>query len=205
LFKNHDNAPKAEIILNLQHILAQNKINSVLYSDPFLKAGFIAKLVEDLKLDVLYLDLDLLYSGYVESGLIKTSQNLTLFCPTFDVLNKTLAKILVDLSTKKSVVIIDSLNGLFNILNKKKEIGKIVASYVMLIASMAYSTNSYVVITSMVRFKKEEGWILSPTGKRLIEAKNGEKILLEKNDQGIILNFLDKKEKSIIPADSIPL
>ena len=205
MFKNHDNAPKAEIILNLQHILAQNKINSVLYSDPFLKAGFIAKLVEDLKLDVLYLDLDLLYSGYVESGLIKTSQNLTLFCPTFDVLNKTLAKILVDLSTKKSVVIIDSLNGLFNILNKKKEIGKIVASYVMLIASMAYSTNSYVVITSMVRFKKEEGWILSPTGKRLIEAKNGEKILLEKNDQGIILNFLDKKEKSIIPADSIPL
>ncbi|MBI3641456.1 MAG: hypothetical protein HY222_03585 [Thaumarchaeota archaeon] len=205
MFKNHDNASKAEIILNLQNILTQNKINSVLYSDPFLKAGFVVKLVEDLKLDVLYLDLDLLYSGYLTSGMIKTPQNLTLFQPTFEVLNKTLAKILVDLSTKKSVVIIDSLNELFNILNKKKEIGKIVASYVMLLASMAYSTDSYVVITSMVRFKKEEGWILSPTGKRLIEAKNGEKILLEKNDQGIVLNFLDKKEKSIIPADSIPL
>ena len=205
LFKNHDNTTKAKIILNLQNILTQNKINSVLYSDPFLKAGFIAKLVEDLKLDVLYLDLDLLYSGYLVSGMIKTPQNLTLFRPTFEALNKTLAKILVDLSTKKSVVIIDSLNGLFNILNKKKEIGKIVVSCVMLLASMAYSTDSYIVITSMVRFKKEEGWVLSPTGKRLIEAKNGEKILLEKNDQGIVLNFLDKKEKSIIPADSIPL
>jgi hypothetical protein len=205
LFKNHDNTSKAEIILNLQNILTQNKINSVLYSDPFLKAGFIAKLVDDLKLDVLYLDLDLLHSGYLTSGMIKTPQNLTLFCPTFEALNKTLAKILVDLSTKRSVVIIDSLNGLFNILNKKKEIGKIVASYVMLMASMAYSTGSYVVITSMVRFKKEEGWILSPTGKRLIEAKNGEKILLEKDDQGIVLNFLDKKEKSVIPAHSIPL
>ncbi|TSA18813.1 MAG: hypothetical protein D4R72_01230, partial [Nitrosopumilales archaeon] len=140
LFKNHDNAPKAEIILNLQNILTQNKINSVLYSDPFLKAGFVVKLVEDLKLDVLYLDLDLLYSGYLASGMIKTPQNLTLFQPTFEVLNKTLAKILVDLSTKKSIVIIDSLNGLFNILHKKKEIGKIVASYVMLLASMAYST-----------------------------------------------------------------
>jgi hypothetical protein len=205
LFKNHDNASKAEIILNLQNILTQNKINSVLYSDPFLKAGFVAKLVEDLKLDVLYLDLDLLYSGYLASWMIKTPQNLTLFRPTFETLNKTLAKILVDLSTKKSVVIIDSLNGLFNILHKKKEIGKIVASYVMLLASLAYSTDSYIVITSMVRFKKEEGWVLSPTGKRLIEAKNGEKILLEKNDQGIVLNFLDKKEKSVIPADSIPL
>ena len=205
LFKNHDNTLKPEIILNLQNILRQNKINSVLYSDPFLKAGFIAKLVEDLKLDVLYLDLDLLYSGYIVSGMIKTPQNLTLFQPTFEILNNTLAKILVDLSTKKSVVIIDSLNGFFNMLNKKKDIGKLVTSYVMLLASIAYSTGSYVVLTSMVRFKKEEGWVLSPTGKRLIEAKNGEQILLEKNDQGIILNFLDKKEKSVIPADSIPL
>ena len=205
MFKNHDNTSKPEIILNLQNILRQNKINSVLYSDPFLKAGFIAKLVEDLKLDVLYLDLDLLYSGYIVSGMIQTPQNLTLFQPTFEVLNNTLAKILVDFSTKKSVVIIDSLNGLYNMLNKKKDIGKLVTSYVMLLASIAYSTGSYVVITSMVRFKKEEGWVLSPTGKRLIEAKNGEQILLEKNDQGLILNFLDKKERSIIPADSIPL
>ena len=205
MFKNHDNTSKPEIILNLQNILRQNKINSVLYSDPFLKAGFISKLVEDLKLDVLYLDLDLLYSGYIVSGMIKTPQNLTLFQPTFEVLNNTLAKILVDLSAKKSVLIIDSLNGLYNMLNKKKDIGKLVTSYVMLLASIAYSTGSYVVITSMVRFKKEEGWVLSPTGKRLIEAKNGEQILLEKNDQGLILNFLDKKERSIIPADSIPL
>ena len=205
MFKNHDNTSKPEIVLNLQNILRQNKINSVLYSDPFLKAGFIAKLVEDLKLDVLYLDLDLLYSGYIISEMIKTPQNLTLFQPTFEVLNYTLAKILVDLSTKKSVVIIDSLNGLFNMLNKKKDIGKIVTSYVMLLASIAYSTGSYIVVTSMVRFKKEEGWVLSPTGKRLVEAKNGEQILLEKNDQGIILNFLDKKERSIIPTNSIPL
>lgn len=204
LFKNHDNTSKAEIILNLQNILTQNKINSVLYSDPFLKSSFIAKLVEDLKLDVSYLDLDLLYSGYIVSKMIKTPQNLTLFQPTFEVLNNTLAKILVNLSIKKSVVIIDSLNGLFNMLNKKKDIGKLVTSYIMLLVSIAYSTGSYVVITSMVRFKKEEGWVLSPTGKRLIEAKNGEQILLEKNDQGIILNFLDKKVKSIIPTNSIP-
>ncbi len=205
MFKNHDNTSKTETILNLENILRPNKINSVLYSDPFLKAGFIAKLVEELKLNVLYLDLDLLYSGYIISGMIKTPKNLTLFQPTFEILNNTLAKILVDLSTKKSVVIIDSLNGFFNMLNKKKDIGKLVTSYVMLLASIAYDTGSYVVITSMVRFKKEEGWVLSPTGKRLIEAKNGEQILLEKNDQGIILNFLDKKEISIIPTNSIPL
>src|SRR5690242_15352542 len=104
LFKNHDNTSKAEIILNLQNILEQNKINSVLYSDPFLKAGFIAKLVDDLKMDILYLDLDLLYSGYIVSEMIKAPQNLTLFQPTLEILNNTMAKIMVDLSTKKSLV-----------------------------------------------------------------------------------------------------
>jgi len=205
VFKNHDNTLKVRIILNLENILAQDKINSVLYLDPFLKAGFVAKLVEDLKMDVLYLDLDLLYSGYLLSGMIKTPKNLTLFQPTSESLDETLTKILINLSTKKSVVIVDSLNGLFNMLSKKNEIGRLVTTYVMLLASMAHTTGSYVVLASMVRFKKEEGWILSPTGKRFIEGRNGEKILLEQNDQGIVLNFLDKKEKSVIPADSIPL
>jgi len=75
----------------------------------------------------------------------------------------------------------------------------------MLLASMAQSTDSYVIIASMVRFKKEEGWILSPTGKRLIEANDAQKILLEQDEQGVVLNFLNSKEKIIIPASLIPL
>ncbi|MGB9002282.1 MAG: hypothetical protein WCC52_00560, partial [Nitrosotalea sp.] len=59
LFKNHDEsenmAPK------LKDILSQVQINSVLYSDPFVKAGFISKLVSEVKTSVLYMDLDLLY------------------------------------------------------------------------------------------------------------------------------------------------
>jgi len=56
----------------------------------------------------------------------------------------------------------------------------------------------------MVRFKKEEGWILSPTGKRLIDTDMVKKILLEQSESGIILNFLNK-EKTLIPSDLIPL
>jgi len=206
LFKNHDNTKSANnTTLNLESIFSHVKINSVLYSEPFIKAGFIAKLVQDTKIDILYLDLDLLYSGYIASGMLHVPQNLTLFQPTFETWNKTLTDVLVKSSTKKSVIIVDSLNGLFNILNKRKTIGKIVTSYVMLLASMAQSTDSYVIIASMVRFKKEKGWILSPTGKRLIEANDAQKILLEQDEQGIVLNFLNSKEKIIIPASLIPL
>lgn len=191
--------------MNFENILSQTKINSILYSDPFLKAGFAAKLVQDIKMDILYLDLDLLYSGYISSGMLKPPQNLTLFQPIFEIINEKLTEISVRLSTKKSIVIIDSLNGLYNILNTRKEVGKIVTSYIMLLASMAKSTNSYIVIFSMARFKKEEGWVLSPTGKRLIDAMNGEKILLEQDEIGIILDLLNKKEKLTIPANTIPL
>ncbi len=202
LFKNHDN--DSDDATNLENILSQTKINSILYSDPFLKAGFIAKLVGDAKTDILYLDLDLLYSGYIVSGMLTPPSNLSLFQPTLELWNKILTNVLVKLSTTKSVVIVDSLNGLYNLLNERKEIGKLVNSYIMLITSMARKTGSYVVIASMVRFKKEEGWILSPTGKRLIETDMVRKILLEQSESGIILDFLNK-EKTLIPSNLIPL
>jgi len=203
LFKNHNN-DSDNGTLNLESILSQTKINSILYSDPFLKAGFIAKLVQDTKIDILYLDLDLLYSGYVVSGMLTTPSNLSLFQPTMELWNKILTNILVKLSIKKSIIIVDSLNGLYNLLNEKKEIGKLVNSYIMLITSIARKTDSYVVVASMARFKKEEGWVLSPTGKRLIETNMVKKILLKQDESGIILDFLNK-EKTVIPSNLIPL
>ncbi|MEK6877654.1 MAG: hypothetical protein AABZ49_03415 [Thermoproteota archaeon] len=203
LFKNHDNDSDNNAH-NLGNILSQTKINSILYSEPFLKAGFIAKLIQDTKIDILYLDLDLLYSGYVTSGILLAPQNLSLFQPTSESWNKTLTNLLIKLSTIKSLVIVDSFNGLYNLLNERKEIGKLVNSYIMLIASMARKTDSYVVVASMARFKKEEGWILSPTGKRLIETNMVKKILLKQDESGIILDFLNK-EKTVIPPNLVPL
>ncbi|MDE1769128.1 MAG: hypothetical protein KGI28_01060 [Thaumarchaeota archaeon] len=204
MFKNPSNESSSSN-LNLQTILEQELINSVFYSDPFLKAGFVSKLVHDAKLQVLYLDLDLLYSGYVVSGTLPTIENLSLFQPTTETLNQMLKEILVKASLSQTIIIVDSLNGLFNILNRKKNVGKTVMSIVMLLASIAKMTKSYLVIASMVRYKKEEGWILSPTGKRLIEAKNSKKILLEYGKDGIVLSIPDGSSKLVIPSNLIPL
>ncbi len=191
--------------LNLQTILEQDLINSVFYADPFLKAGFISKLVQDTKLEVLYLDLDLLYSGYVVSRTLPTQKNITLFQPTTKTLHQILKEILVKASLSQTIIIVDSLNGLFNILNRKKNIGKAIMSIIMLLTSMARITKSYLVVASMVRFKKEEGWILSPTGKRLIETKNSKKILLEYGVDGIIMSMPSDSSKLVIPSNLIPL
>jgi len=201
LSKNHEseNSPK------LKDILSQVQINSVLYSDPFVKAGFISKLVSEVKTAILYLDLDLLYSGYVVSGTIPSQDNLTLYRPSEDTLGEMVTEILVRASTSQVLVVIDSINGLFNMLHNKKDVGKVVASMVVLLASITRVTKSYIVISSMARYKKEEGWVLSPTGKRFIETKNSKKILLEQGKEGIIVNLLGDSGKLLLPANSIPI
>ena len=204
LFKNTDvNSKSAK--LNLQKILEPDFINSLFYSDPFLKVGFISKLIQDTKLGVLYLDFDLLYSGYLASGTISTKENLSLFQPTTETLYPIFKEILVKVSLSQNLIIIDSLNGLYNILNRKKNIGKTAMSFIMLLTSIAKMTQSYVVVASMARYKKKEGWILSPTGKRIIETKNSKKILLEYSKEGIEIEMPSNSSKILISPNLIPL
>ena len=205
MFKNHNGTDNGLSTLNLEKLFEQKRINSILYDDPFLKAGFISKLVQDTDIDILYLDLDLLYSGYIVSGILSSKENVALFQPSVENLGKILTEVLVKSSLSQTLVIVDSLNGLFNILNRKKDVGRVVTSIIMLLASIAQITNSYVLIASMVRYKKEEGWVLSPTGKRLIETKNSKKILLEHDKDGIVLNLLTDSSKLLLSANSIPI
>ena len=205
MIKNHNGTDNGLSTLNLEKLFEQKRINSILYDDPFLKAGFISKLVQDTDIDILYLDLDLLYSGYIVSGILSSKENVALFQPSVENLGKILTEVLVKSSLSQTLVIVDSLNGLFNILNRKKDVGRVVTSIIMLLASIAQITNSYVLIASMVRYKKEEGWVLSPTGKRLIETKNSKKILLEYDKDGIVLNLLTDSSKLLLSANSIPI
>ena len=204
MFKNHDDESQA-LAPKLKDIISQKQINFILYSDPFLKAGFISKLASETETNILYIDFDLLYSGYVASGALKSQKNITLYQPSEDTIDNILTEVLVKASMSKVLVIIDSINGLYNLLNYKKQVGKTVASIIMLLASIIRHTNSSIVIASMARYKKEEGWVLSPTGKRLIETKNNKKILLEYGKDGIIINPLNGSDKILLPTSSIQL
>jgi len=191
LVKNHDD-------FTLENFLVDDKINSILYYDPFVKTAFIDKLLRNTEIPVLYLDFDLLYSGYIASEILPCYNHLRLFQPTLQTWNEILSKVLTSLSTTMSLVIIDSLNGLFNIQDEKNQVGRLVASYIMMLVSIAKNTSSYVIVSSMSRYRKEKGWVLSPPGKRVIPLQKAQKILLEKTNDGISLNFLDDKTKNVI-------
>lgn len=204
LFKKHDGDTPGRSV-KLEEILSRTQVNSLLYSDPFLKAAFVSKLVSDTTRPVLYLDLDLLYSGYLTSGLLAPSPNVTIYRPTEDMVAAVLSEILSRASIDEVLIVVDSVNGLYNILGYEKQAGRKVAAVVMLLESFVRRTKSMILLSSMARYRKEEGWVLSPTGKRFIETKNNRRILLEKGKDGIIVNLPGDSAKLVLPAATLPL
>src|SRR3970282_480896 len=138
-----------ENLSNIMKIIELNTLNSIMFSDPFLKTIFLNKLILKTNTPILYLDFDLLYSGYVTSNIISLRDGVTLYRPTKDDWIKTLKTILLKLSENKSMLIIDSLNGLFNIHNEKKDAGHCINSYIMLLSCVAKMSNSCIVLPSI--------------------------------------------------------
>jgi hypothetical protein len=144
--------------------------NIILCSNTFLKTEFLNKLIESNTFPVIFLDFDLLYSGYVFSGMIKRKENLKIFCSSRINWEKDMKEIIKKVSREKVLVILDSLNGVYNMFDELESTRSINAA-IMLLSSVARHTESLVVATAMT-IKNDDGeWILSPSGRHLLDSK----------------------------------
>ena len=182
-------------ISEAKNYLNENTLTSVLCSEPFTKAAFLSKLIDDIDMPVIYLDFDLLYSGYVNSKMIPNNTNVSLFVPSKDDWNQILKKVLLMIINQKSIVIIDSLNGLYNLFDGK-DTGRLVNAYIMLLVFMAKESGSSVLFSSMVRKKDKEGWVLSPTSRRIIDTKMT-KLYLKKFNSEITMEIIGDDESVV--------
>lgn len=180
----------------LMEIIELNTLNSIMFSDPFLKIVFLNQLMLKTNTPIFYLDFDLLYSGYVTSNIISLRNGATLYRPTKENWIKTFKTILQKLSKNKSMLIMDSLNGLFNLHNEKKDAGRLINSYIMLLSCVAKMSNSCLVLPSITRKKNDEGWVLSITGRHIVESKQMTRIQLEQIDSNMIANVIDEKDNT---------
>ena len=185
--------------LQLEDILEHNTLNVVFYENSFTKITFFVKIMSELSIPIFYLDFDLLYSGFVKSGQIPLPKNTTLLCPNADNLHENLRSVIDKTSEKKSLVIIDSLNGFFNLLEDGKDTGQIINSLIMLLVSSAKNANSIVVIGSLSKLINENEWVLYNTGRHVIENKYMTKIQLSESNGNInVKNLKPDKSKSTI-------
>ena len=177
--------------LAIQNILEQNTANMILYDDFFAKTAFFTKQIPYWEIPIFYFDFDLQYTGFVNTGITPSPKNLTIFNPENGNLHKDLKHAIEKISKIKSLVIIDSLNGFFNFLENKKDLGRLINSFLMLLVSSAKHTKSTVIVGILSKQNDEDKWVLHNTGRHVLENEHFTKIQLTRSDNGILAKALN--------------
>jgi len=180
---------------SIQNILEQNTTNMIFYEDSFAKTSFFTKEIPNWKTPIFYFDFDLQYTGFVKAAGTTAPKNLTLFyCQENDSFRKDLKSVIEKISNTKSIVIIDSLNGFFNLLEGRKDIGRLINSFLMLLVSSAKHTKSTVMVGILSRLNDENKHILYNTGRRVIENAQFAKIQLTGSGNNTLVEALNSGE-----------
>ena len=174
-----------------QNVLEQYTQNMIFYEDSFVKTAFFTKEIPNWEIPIFYFDFDLQYAGFVRAGITPTLKNLTLFYPENDSLRDDLKSVIEKISKKRSLIIIDSLNGFFNLLEDKKNVGRLINSFLMLLASSAKQAKSTVMIGVLSKLNDENKWILYNTGRRILENERFTKIQLIKSENSLLTKILN--------------
>ena len=185
----------------IENILEQNLLNIIYYENSFAKTKFLIKTIEKWDIPIFYLDFDLLYSGYVKANMVPTPKNVTLLWPNGENFRENLESIIKKISMTRSVVVIDSLNGFFNVLNDD-DAGMLINSFIMMLASSAKNTKSIILVGSLSKLNEENEFVLHSSGRHVIDNKHMEKIQLVESEDLLKINILnfDNSTKSSFSA-----
>ncbi len=177
--------------MRIESLLEKNTLNVVLYDDSFIKTTFFSKLISKWDASVFYFDFDLLYSGYVFARQTQPPKNLTVLSPNNGSLREDLKTVIEEVSKSKSLIILDSLNGFFNLFEGEKDVGRIINSFIMLLVSTTKTTKSSVFIGGLSKLNDENEWVLYNTGRHVIENCNLTKIQLIRTENSILTKVLN--------------
>lgn len=206
LHKNQQNN-STDTITKIQRIIHNECLSSISFDDAITKTYFFHKLASITEIPTIYLDFDLLYSGYIAATILPQAENVTLFQPSQQTLKDLSVDIMDQISQKQHIVIIDSLNGFFTTLIDQKDSGRIINSLIMLLVSAAQKTDSVVIVGSISKFKDGEGWVLSAIGRHVLEIERMNLLSVRKQNSQLHLVLTDHQnlQKSIVPISDLDL
>ena len=200
-----DKSPEWVLDNNLTYIqneFRKNIPSIVLCSEPFYKIEFLNTLINSVENLIIFVDMDLLYTGYIESGMIQKKENLVVFHPNKENWKEKLSEIITQTSKEEILVIIDSFNGVFNMFDDL-ESARFINSCIMLLASLGRNTNSSIIVTAMVRKKENGDWVISPGGKQIIKSEKTGMYFLKKIEENLIISNLEKTNSKVCKIETI--
>ena len=188
-----DKNPEIIFIDNLEYIqneFKKNILNLLLCPNSFHKIEFLNKLIISVKNPIIFVDMDLLYSGYIKSEIIQEGNNLMIFQPNKLNWKEKLSEIITKISKKEFLIIIDSFNGIYNLFDDL-ESTRFVNSCIMLLSSLGKQANSTILITAMARKKENNEWVLSPGGKQIMQSTKIGIFSLKKIENDLIIKLIN--------------
>lgn len=190
----------------IQKTIFEQNLSSISFDDPITKTYFFHKLALIMDVPVIYVDFDLLYSGYLAANILPQNENLELISPK-ETWQDDFAQILDKISTKKHLVVIDSLNGFFAGMMENKESGRIINSVLVLLSSAAQKADSAIIFGSTAKYRKDEGWVLPGIGRKVVQIQRMNLLAIQKQNE--TLNFVslnsDNSVKFAIPITDLDL
>ena len=190
----------------IQKTIFEQNLSSISLDDPITKTYFFHKLALIMDVPVIYVDFDLLYSGYLAANILPQNENLELISPK-ETWQDDFAQILDKISTKKHLVVIDSLNGFFAGMMENKESGRIINSVLVLLSSAAQKADSAIIFGSTAKYRKDEGWVLPGIGRKVVQIQRMNLLAIQKQNE--TLNFVslnsDNSVKFAIPITDLDL
>ncbi|HJM79292.1 MAG TPA: hypothetical protein QF656_01980 [Nitrosopumilus sp.] len=187
-----------EMILGRNIELIKNKFKKnvpslILTSNSFQKTEFLNKLIFSVKNPIVFVDIDLMYSGYIKSKMIQKKENLVIFQPNKLNWIEQLTEVISKISKKEFFIIIDSFNGIYNLFDNL-ESARFVNSCIMLLSSLGKQSDCTVVITGIAKINDNQKWVLSPGGKHIIKLPKKDIYQLKKIENELLIRILDKDQ-----------
>ncbi len=191
-----DKNPEINLNDNLEYFQNEFKKNVpslVLCSNSFHKIEFLNKIIISEKNPIIFVDMDLLYSGYIESKIIKQKKDLVIFRPNKLDWKERLSDIICKISEKEFLIIIDSFNGIYNLFDDL-ESARFVNSCLMLLSALGKQSDCSIVVTGMAKKNDSFEWILSPGGKHIMKLSETNVYYLKKIENNLTIRIIDNDQ-----------
>ena len=178
---------------------------------------------------VSYIDLDTTFSAYLRTGLfLKQStmattatsistpliiediyKSINIYLPTEGNFESILNEV-IDSMSESCIVIFDSVNSFYNLYYKKiniesgfglSNVNHLLSIFLMLLVKHGVTLQIPILATSMIRYKKSNDWIQSPSSNRLLRSKSVVKLyveMLNENDLSVHIISHPARPKEIV-------
>ena len=165
-------------------IVSADGLNTIIFNDPYAKLCFTSMLASKYQ-KIIYIDLDTVFTAYVSAGLLLKNMNnadntIKIYLPSEGRFEPLMMDI-IDSMPGSSIVIFDSVNSFYNMYYKKIDVhsghgisnlNHLLSIFLMLLLKYGKILNIPILVTSMIRYKKDNTWVQSPASKRLLQKKS---------------------------------